>query len=136
MLLDCWTIDFLWCTTICLPDGVFSEMKRINKQRRVVHHHVNKSAHTSHETINFLNTIQNWIYGSSAIVSDSALNDFFIFLIRKNKMRGTWFLLAEETVDPFKKHVFEVSQADWEKCYDDLFKFMKVNIFSIKKAIF
>lgn len=57
-------------------------------------------------------------------------------------MHGTWFLLAEETVDVFKNHVLEVSQADWEKYNEDSFKrmesvlFIKVHIFSIKKEIF
>lgn len=48
-------------------------------------------------------------------------------------MRGTRFLAEEDVVDALENHVFEVSQANWAKCYYGLFKRMDKNIVHKKK---
>lgn len=60
--------------------------------------------------------------GHSLYNPDLAPNNFFLFPNIPNKMRGTRFLAVEEAVDALKNYVFEVSQAAWEKCNNNLFK--------------
>ncbi|GBP18647.1 hypothetical protein EVAR_14417_1 [Eumeta japonica] len=46
------TVNSEWYTTICLPE-VFEEMRKNNRQRRIILHHDNASCHTSAETTRF-----------------------------------------------------------------------------------
>ncbi|GBP48376.1 hypothetical protein EVAR_96414_1 [Eumeta japonica] len=43
------TVNSEWYTTICLPE-VFEEIRKNNRQRRIILHHANASCHTSAET--------------------------------------------------------------------------------------
>ena len=56
---------------------------------------------------------------------DLASNDFFLFPYVKNKMRGQRFATPAEAVDAFRMHVLEISQSEWQKCFDNWFKRMQ-----------
>ena len=74
--------------------------------------------------------------------NDLVPNDFFLFPYVKNKMRGQCFSTPEEAFDAFKMHVLEISQAEWQKYFDNCFKRMQKCIdlngeyFENNKAIF
>ena len=52
-------------------------------------------------------------------------NDFFLFPYVKNRMRVQRFSTPEEAVNAFRKHVFEIPQSEWQKCFDNWFKPMQ-----------
>lgn len=69
------TVNSKWYTTICLSK-VFGEIRRTNKQRRIVHH---TCAHTFHATIHFLSTQKIKLMGHSPLGPDLAPKDYFLF---------------------------------------------------------
>ena len=40
-------------------------------------------------------------------------------------MRGQRFSTLEEAVDAFRMHVLEISQSEWQKCFDNWFERMQ-----------
>ena len=56
---------------------------------------------------------------------DLAPNYFFLFPYIKNKMRDQRFSTSEEAVDAFGMYVLEISQSEWQKCFENWFKRMQ-----------
>lgn len=118
------TVNSTWYTTICLPE-VFEEMRKNNRKRRIILHQDNASSHVSAETIDYLLT-QNVEWTDHPPYSpDLAPNDFFLFPHIKQKLRGQRFATPEEAVEAFKNHVFEVSESEWKKCFENWFERMQ-----------
>lgn len=118
------TVNSEWYTTICLPE-VFGEIRKMNRQRRIILHHDNASSHTSGKTIAYLSTENVELMGHPPYSPDLAPNDFFLFPHIKNKLRGQRFLTPEEAVEAFKIHVLEVPQTEWKKCFENWFRRME-----------
>lgn len=118
------TVNSEWYTTICLP-VVFGEIRKTNKNCRIILHQDNASSHTSHETTSFFTNQKIELMGHPPYSPDLAPNDFFLFPTIKDKLRGQRFLSAEEAVEAFKNHVLEVPDADWKRCYENWFQRMQ-----------
>ena len=56
--------------------------------------------------------------------ADLPANDLFLFPHNKKQMRGQRFSSPEDAVEAFKNNVLEVSQSEWEKCFDMWFERM------------
>ncbi|GBP41752.1 Histone-lysine N-methyltransferase SETMAR [Eumeta japonica] len=110
------TINSEWYTTISVPE-VFEEIRKNNRQRRIILYHDNVRCHTSAETTRFLEGQKINLTGHPPYSSDLAPNDFYLFPCVKNKLRGERFSSREEAVDAFKMHVLEIPQSEWKKCY-------------------
>ena len=52
-------------------------------------------------------------------------NDVFLLPYVKNKMRAQRFSTPDEGVDVFRMHVMEIPQPEWQKCFDNWFKWMQ-----------
>lgn len=118
------TVNSEWYTTICLPE-VFGEIRKNNRQRRIILHHDNASCHTSAATTEYLNSQMIELTGHPPYSPDLAPNDFYLFPSVKNKLRGHRFSTREEAVDAFKMHVLEIPDTEWKKCYESWFQRMK-----------
>ncbi|GBP19339.1 Mariner Mos1 transposase [Eumeta japonica] len=94
---------------------VFEEIRKNNRQHRIIFHHDNASCHTSTETTWFLEGQKIELPGHPQYSPDSAPNDFYLFPSAKNKLRGQHFSCREEAVDAFKMHVLEIPQSEWRK---------------------
>ncbi|GBP50618.1 Histone-lysine N-methyltransferase SETMAR [Eumeta japonica] len=92
---------------------VFKEIRKDNRQCRIILHYNNASCHTSAETTRFLDELT----GHPPYSPDLAPNDFYLFPSVKNNLRGQCFLSCEEAVHAFKMHGLETPQSKWEKCY-------------------
>ncbi|GBP62878.1 Histone-lysine N-methyltransferase SETMAR [Eumeta japonica] len=115
------TVNLEWYTTICLP-GVFEEMRKNNRQCRIILHHDNASCHTSAETIRFLKNQKIELTSHPPFSPDLDPNDFYLFPSVKMKLRGQCFSSREEAVDALKMHVLEIPQSEWKKCYKNWFQ--------------
>lgn len=118
------TVNSEWYTTICLPE-VIGEIRKKQRNRRIILHHDNASSHTSTQTKAFLTERKIELMGHPPYSPDLAPNDFFLFPHIKNKLRGQRFSTPEEAVDAFKTHVLELPQSDWKKCFENWFKRMQ-----------
>ena len=118
------TVNSEWYTTICLPE-VIREIRKNQKQRRIILHHDNASAHTSAQTKEFLASQKIECMGHPPYSPDLAPNDFFLFPYIKNKLRGQRFSTPREAIDAFKMHVLELSETEWKKCFENWFERMK-----------
>lgn len=118
------TVNSEWYTTICLPK-VFGEIRKTNRNRRIILHHDNASSHTSRQTSDFLSTQNIELMGHPAYSPDLAPNDFYLFPTVKDKLRGQRFSTPEEAVEAFKMHVLEIPTSEWHKCYENWFKRMQ-----------
>ncbi|GBP06009.1 Histone-lysine N-methyltransferase SETMAR [Eumeta japonica] len=83
---------------------VFEEIRKNNRQRRIILHHDNASCHTSTETTRFLEGQKIKLTGHPPYGPDLAPNDFYLLPSVKNKLRGQRFSNREEAVDAFKMH--------------------------------
>ena len=120
---QCRTVNSEWYTTICLP-GVFQEIRKTNRRRRIILHHDNASSHISAQTTAFLSTQNINLMSHTPYIPNLAANDFFLFPYVKNKIRGQCFSTPEEAVDAFRMHVLEIPRSEWQKCFDNWFKGM------------
>lgn len=118
------TVNSEWYTTICLPE-VFGKLRETNPKRRIILHHDNASSHTSHATNEYLDTQKIELMGHPPYSPDLAPNDFFLFPLIKDKLRGQRFSSPEEAVEAFKTHVLELPSSDWKKCYEGWFNRMQ-----------
>ncbi|GBP70930.1 Mariner Mos1 transposase [Eumeta japonica] len=91
---------------------VFEEIRKNNRQRRIILLHDNASCHTSAETIQFLEGQKIELRGYPLYSPDLTPKDFYLFPSVKNKLRGQRFSTCEEAVDAFKMHVLEIPQAE------------------------
>jgi len=82
--------------TIFLPE-VRNELRRINRNRRIILHHNNASCHT----IDFLSNNNTELMTHCPYSSDLSPNDFFLFPKIKNKMRDELFESPEAAVETF-----------------------------------
>ncbi|GBP69523.1 Histone-lysine N-methyltransferase SETMAR [Eumeta japonica] len=88
---------------------------RKQPQRKIILHHDNAICHTSAETIRCLEDERIDLTGHSPYSPDLAPNDFCLFPIVKNKLRGRRFSSRKEAIDAFKMHVLEMHQSDRRK---------------------
>ncbi|GFT01071.1 putative DD34D transposase [Nephila pilipes] len=79
------TVNSEWYTTICLPE-VIGEIRKKQKNRRIILHHDNASSHTSTQTKAFLTERKIELMGHPPYSPDLAPNDFFLFPHIKNKL--------------------------------------------------
>ncbi|GBP36802.1 Histone-lysine N-methyltransferase SETMAR [Eumeta japonica] len=105
------TVNSEWYTTICLPE-VFEEIRKNNRQRRIIRHHDNVSCHPSSETCRFLDGRKIILTGHPPYNPDLTPNDFYLFPSVKNKLRGQHFSSREEAIDAFKMHVLKILQSE------------------------
>lgn len=118
------TVNAEWYTTICLPE-VINELRKSNRNRRIILHHDNASAHTARQTIDYLKQQNVELMTHCPYSPDLSPNDFFLFPNIKNKMRGERFASPEEAVEAFKNHVLEVPASEWQKCFNSWFERMQ-----------
>ena len=71
------TVNSEWNTAICLPN-VFGVIRKTNKRRRIIVHHVNASSHTSAQ-------ISTLLKGHTPYTPDLTTNDFSLFPHIKKK---------------------------------------------------
>ena len=83
------TVNSKWYTTICLLE-VFGEIRKTNKQRRIILHQDNASSHTFRQTTEYLSTQGIELMGHPPYSHDLVLNDCLLFPHIKNKLRGQW----------------------------------------------
>lgn len=118
------TVNADWYTTICLPE-VIGELRKTNRNRRVILHHDNASSHTAGQTIEYLKAKNVELMSHCPYSPDLSPCDFFLFPFVKNKMRGKRFLTPEEAVDAFTQHVSEIPTSEWHKCFQNWFDRMQ-----------
>ncbi|CAH1984420.1 unnamed protein product [Acanthoscelides obtectus] len=90
-----------WYTTMCLPK-VITEVRKINRDRRIILHPDNASSHTAQKTRQYLTEENVELLDHSPYSPDLSPKDFFTFLKIKNRLRGQGFQSPEEAVDAFK----------------------------------
>lgn len=98
------TVNADWYTTICLP-AVIDELRKTNRNRRIVLHHDNASSHTARRTMAFLKENNIELMTHCPYSPDLSPNDFFLFTKIKKKMRGQRFQTPEAAVEAFKSLV-------------------------------
>lgn len=121
------TVNADWYTTICLPE-VIDEIRKNNRNRRIILHHDNASSHTAHQTTDYLKEKNIELMSHCPYSPDLSPNDFFLFPNVKQKMRGQRFSSPEEAVEAFKMHVSEIPTSEWKKCFENWFKRMQMCI--------
>ncbi|GBP53195.1 Mariner Mos1 transposase [Eumeta japonica] len=113
-----------WYTTISLPE-VFEEIRKNNRQCRIILHHYNAGCHTSAKAIRFLEYQKIELTGPPPYSPDLAPNDFYLFPSVKNKLRGQRLSRHAEAVDVFKLHLLEIPRSELKKCYRNWFQSMQ-----------
>ncbi|CAH2015165.1 unnamed protein product [Acanthoscelides obtectus] len=98
--------------TIHLNENFITELRKINLERRIILHQDNASSHTTQKTRH----------------PDLSPNDFFTFLKIKNRLRGQRFQSPEEAVDAFKNAVLDLTANEWNKCFENWFERMCINL--------
>ena len=71
------TVNAKWYAEICLPK-VIDEIRKNNKNRRIILRHDNTSSHTAHETIECLKDKNIELISHSPYSPDLSLDDFFL----------------------------------------------------------
>jgi len=87
------TVNAKWYTEICLPK-VMKEIRKTNKNRRIMLHHDNASSHTARETKDFLKEQSVEIISHCPYSPDLSPNDFFLFLYVKKNAWGAIFITS------------------------------------------
>ncbi|GBP88065.1 Mariner Mos1 transposase [Eumeta japonica] len=100
-----------WYLTICLPE-VVEEIRKTNRQCRIILRHDNASCHTSAEATRFLEGQKIELTSYPPYSPDLAPKNFYLFPSVKNKLRGQHFSSREETVDALKTTVSETPQSE------------------------
>ncbi|GBP23713.1 Histone-lysine N-methyltransferase SETMAR [Eumeta japonica] len=99
------TVNSEWCMTICFPE-VFEEIRKDNRQCRIILHHDNASCHTSAETTRFLEGQKIKLMGHPPYSPDLASKDFYLFPSVKNKLSGQRLSRRKKAVNAFKMHIW------------------------------
>ena len=107
-----------WYITICLPE-VINELRRTNRNRRIILHHDNASCHTARQTLDFLSSKNVELMIHCPYSPDLSPNDFFLFPHIKKKMRGERFESPEAAVETFRTLISEVTALEWKKCFEN-----------------
>ena len=118
------SVNAEWYTTICLPT-VFDEIRKKNKKRRIILHHDNASSHTASQTIEYLKDKNIELMSHCPYSPDLSPNDFFLFPLVKEKMRGQRFSSPQDAVENFQNHVSAISDSQWKKCFQNWFERMQ-----------
>ena len=118
------TVNADWYTTICLPE-VIAELRKNNRNRRIILHHDNASSHTAKRTIEFLKQQNIDLMDHPPYSPDLSPNDFYTFPRIKEKLRGQRFQSPEEAVEAYKTLIFTTPTSEWNKCYKNWFERME-----------
>ncbi|KAF8794101.1 hypothetical protein HNY73_002116 [Argiope bruennichi] len=114
-----------WYAEICLPK-VINEIRKNNKNRRIILHHENTSCYTTCETIDYLKDKNFELMPHCPYSPALSSNDFFLFHYVKQKMREQRFSSPQETVDAcFQNHVSKISTSEWKSFFKNRFELME-----------
>ncbi|CAH2005396.1 unnamed protein product [Acanthoscelides obtectus] len=120
------TVTSDWYTTICLPK-VITELRKINRERRIILHQDNASSHTTQKTRQYLTEENVELLDHPPYSPDLSPNDFFTFPKIKNRLRGQRFQ-SPEAVNTFKNAVLDLPANEWNKCFENWFEPMQMCI--------
>jgi len=95
------TINTDCYTTICLSE-VINELRRTNRNRRIILHHDNANCHTACQTIDFLFSNNAELMTHCRYSTDLSPNDVFLFSNIKNKIPDERFESPEVGVETFR----------------------------------
>ncbi|GBP44723.1 Histone-lysine N-methyltransferase SETMAR [Eumeta japonica] len=114
-------VNLEWYPTICLSE-VFEEIRKNNRQRRIIFHQDNASCDMSTETTSFLEGQRIEMTDHLPYSTDLVYNDLYSFLSVKNELLGQRFTSRKEAVDAFKMHVLEISQSEQKNGHKNCFQ--------------
>ncbi|KAF8795457.1 Histone-lysine N-methyltransferase SETMAR like protein [Argiope bruennichi] len=92
---------------ICLPK-VINEIRKNNKNRRIILHPDNVSSHTARETMDYFKDKDIERMSHCPYSPDLSPNDFFLFPYVKQKISGQRFSSPQEAVDGFQNYVSDI----------------------------
>ncbi|CAH2103209.1 unnamed protein product [Euphydryas editha] len=118
------TVTAEWYTNNCLS-LVLEKNRQKRSRSRILHHHDNVSSHTAKQTIDYLATSGLELLRHPPYSPDLAPCYFYIYLKKKEKLRGKCFMDAEEAVAAFLKAVEETPKNEWAKCFSQGFHQMQ-----------
>jgi [histone H3]-lysine36 N-dimethyltransferase SETMAR len=118
------TVNADWYTTACLPE-VINELRKTNKNRRILLHHDNASSHTARRTTEFLEAHNVEILDHPPYSPDLSPNDFFTFPRIKKQLRGKRFQTPEQAVEAYKIAISSTPTSDWNYCFAQWFERMQ-----------
>jgi histone-lysine N-methyltransferase SETMAR len=121
------TANLAWYTTICLPK-IFNESRETDPERRIILHLENSSSDTSHQTSEYLATLNIELMTYPPHSPDLAPKDFFPFPRINDKLHGQRVSSSEKAVEAFKSHVLSISSSDWQKSLGNWFERMHKGI--------
>ncbi|GBP49216.1 Histone-lysine N-methyltransferase SETMAR [Eumeta japonica] len=102
---------------------VFKEIRKNDRQHRIILHHDNASCHTSAATTRLLQGQKIEWTGHPPYSLDLAPK--YLFPMVKNKLPGQSFMIREEDIDAFKMQISEIPQSERKKCYKNWFQRMQ-----------
>ncbi|CAH2003604.1 unnamed protein product [Acanthoscelides obtectus] len=114
-----------WYTIICLPK-VITELRKINRERRIILHQGNASS--AQKTRQYLAEENAELLDHPPYSPDLSPNDIFTFPKIKNRLRGQRFQSPEKAVDAFKNAVLDLLANEWNKCFENWFERMQMCI--------
>lgn len=118
------TVNADWYTTICLPE-VISELRKNNRNRRIILHHDNASSHKAGQTMEYLKAKNVELMSHPPYSPDLSPNDFFTFPKLKDKLRGQRFSSPEEAIEAYKNCILDMPSSEWQNCFVDWFDRME-----------
>ncbi|KAG5308729.1 MOS1T transposase, partial [Pseudoatta argentina] len=107
------TVNTDWYTIICLPE-VINELRRTNRNRRIILHHDNASCYTARQTVDFLFSKNVELMTHCPYSPDLSPNDFLLFPNIK-KMCDEQFESPEAAVETFRTLISEVTASGYRK---------------------
>ncbi|CAH1956064.1 unnamed protein product [Acanthoscelides obtectus] len=113
-------------TSICLTK-VVTELRKINRERRIILHQDSASSHTAQKTRQYLTKENVELLDHPPYSPDLSPNDFFTLSKIKNRLRGQRFQSPEEAVDAFKNAVLDLPADEWNKCFENWFERMQIS---------
>lgn len=116
-----------WYANACLPK-VFAEMRKTNRNRSIILHHNNESAHISARTTDFSKANNVLVMSHCPYSPDLSPCDFFLFPVVKNQMSGQRFSSPQTAVQAYERVISNILPYDWEKCFEEWFERMEVCI--------
>lgn len=130
MLENCRSVNSEWYTTVALPKVFKAVQERRPKTglRGMMLHHDNASSHSSLRTKAFIQESGIETLPHPPYSPDLAPCDFFLFPTIKDKIKGKYFSSAKEAVAAYESAIFDLSDEDWNKCFQDWFRRMEICI--------
>ncbi|CAH2014898.1 unnamed protein product [Acanthoscelides obtectus] len=114
-------------TTICLPK-VITQLRKINPERRIILHQDNASSHVAQKTRQYLTAENVELLDHPPYSPNLSPNDFFTFPKIKNRLCGQRFQSPKEAVDALKNAVLDLPANEWNKCFENWFERMYINL--------